>query len=200
MDAFTGGVKPGGLNSTQHIRIMLCYLIKNVPQPLSKDEIQNALLGEELVNYFDLTSILHNLCETGFIEEQGGRYILLQKGENIATELSGEVPLTVRETGLRASLRVQSFAAKAAIHKTTLEKLENGCYNVHCFIEDGGEEVFRLKLLVPNLHSAEFAQKQFVELGQAVYALTLAGLTGSADMSLNALEILTDNKFNSDKV
>ncbi len=32
-NAFTAGVKPGGLNSSTEIRILLCYLIKNAASP-----------------------------------------------------------------------------------------------------------------------------------------------------------------------
>ncbi len=192
LDAFTSGVKPGGLNSAQHIRIMLCYLIKSVPTPLSEQEIQNALLGEELVNYFDLTSILHNLCENNFIENVNGRFALLPQGENIANELSDDVPLTVRQTGLRAAIRVQRFASNSAIHKVDIEKLPNNCYNVHCFIQDRGDEIFRLKVLMPDLHSAQLVKEKFIQYGQAVYALTLAGITGSTMLSKNALDMLTE--------
>ena len=64
-NAFTAGVKPGGLNNSAEIRILLCYLIQNVPEPLSQEEIERALLGEELVNYFELASALSQLCDRG---------------------------------------------------------------------------------------------------------------------------------------
>ena len=41
-DAFTGGVKPGGLTSTMEVRILLCYLIKTAAKtaaPLTRQEL-----------------------------------------------------------------------------------------------------------------------------------------------------------------
>ena len=51
-EAFTAGVKPGGLTDDTQIRILLCYLIKTAG-PLTRDTLQGALLQEQLVNYFD---------------------------------------------------------------------------------------------------------------------------------------------------
>ncbi len=192
IDTFTAGVKPGGLNNSQHIRIMICYLIKSVPSPISREEIEEALLGEELVNYFDLASILHSLCDKKFIEEVDGKFNLLASGESIANELSGDVPLTVRETGLRAAVRAQRVSHNSTMNKAEIEELKNGCYNVHCFVIDGGEEVFRLKLFMPDLHSAKLVKKKFIDYGQAVFALTLAGITGSTRMASNAIDMLID--------
>ena len=63
-EAFTGGVKPGGLTSNTEIRILLCYLIKTAG-PVTRDAMQGALLQEELVNYFEFADAL---CE---LENQG---------------------------------------------------------------------------------------------------------------------------------
>ena len=51
-EAFTAGVKPGGLTDDTQIRILLCYLVKTAG-PLTRDTLQGALLQEQLVNYFE---------------------------------------------------------------------------------------------------------------------------------------------------
>ena len=65
--AFTFGVKPGGLTENTEVRILLCYLIKTVAPmaPLTRAEIEQALLGEQLVNYFELSAGLADLEENG---------------------------------------------------------------------------------------------------------------------------------------
>ena len=47
-DAFTAGVRPGGLTSSTEIRLLLCYLVKNAG-PITRQEIENALMEEALV-------------------------------------------------------------------------------------------------------------------------------------------------------
>ena len=74
--AFTFGVKPGGLTENTEVRILLCYLIKTVAPmaPLTRAEIEQALLGEQLVNYFELSAGLADLEENGLatVDEAGG--------------------------------------------------------------------------------------------------------------------------------
>ena len=50
-EAFTAGVKMGGLTNDTEIRILLCYLIKSVG-PVTREAMEAPLLQEELVNYF----------------------------------------------------------------------------------------------------------------------------------------------------
>lgn len=185
-DAFTAGVKPGGLNSSTEIRILLCYLMQCAPEPLSLGEIQQALLGEELVNYFELADSLANLCEHGFAREDSGRYALLPAGEDIAATLGSDVPRSVRETAVRVALQAQRFARKEAQHKVVLEKTPQG-YMAHCSIEDRGSDVLRLSLFLPDEHSAQLVKRQFIEHGDTVYALVLAGVTGNAQLTESAL-------------
>ena len=45
-DAFTAGVRPGGLTSSTEIRLLLCYLVKNAG-PITRQEIENALREED---------------------------------------------------------------------------------------------------------------------------------------------------------
>ena len=52
-DAFTAGVRPGGLTDSTEIRLLLCYLVKNAG-PITRTEIENALM-EEPVSYTHLT-------------------------------------------------------------------------------------------------------------------------------------------------
>ena len=69
-DVYLGGVKKGGLTSSTEIRILLCYLIATVT-PLNRQALENALLGEELVNYFELMSRLDDLVKQGLAQQEG---------------------------------------------------------------------------------------------------------------------------------
>ena len=56
-EAFTAGVRPGGLTDDTHIRMLLCYLVK-VAGPVKRETMQGALLQEQLVNYFEFADAL----------------------------------------------------------------------------------------------------------------------------------------------
>ena len=67
-EAFTAGVKMGGLTNDTEIRILLCYLIKSVG-PVTREAMEAALLQEELVNYFEFVGALNDLVAQGLAIE-----------------------------------------------------------------------------------------------------------------------------------
>ena len=113
-NAFTAGVKPGGLTTSTEIRILLCYLIQHAGTPLSQGELETALLGEELVNYFELASNLSDLLEQGFVREENGRYTILPAGADIAEALADDVPRSVRDAAVGAPRAPPPVARKEA--------------------------------------------------------------------------------------
>ena len=192
-NAFTAGVKPGGLTSSLEIRVLLCYLMHSVSTPLSRAELEQALVGEELVNYFELADSLAELCDNGFAAEQNGRYRLLPSGEDISATLGRDLPLSVRDTAIRAAVRAQQFACKAAQHKAAVERTADG-YAVRCSIADVGGEAFSFSLYLPDSASAELVRRQFIEQGDTIYSLMLAAVTGNAAMAASALTVLQAQK------
>ena len=60
-DAFTAGVEPGGLNSTNEIKILCCYLISEMQRPVPHDLLVEALTVSGLVNYFEVASAISEL-------------------------------------------------------------------------------------------------------------------------------------------
>lgn len=177
-NAFTGGVRPGGLTTSTEIRILLCYLVKNAPSPLSREELESALLSEELVNYFELAANLGDLCDQGLLEQdEAGRYHVLPEGCEVADTLQNDVPRSVREAASRAVIRAQQFARKSAQHLVETEKAGDG-YMLHCRIEDMGSTVFSMSIFMPDRESAHLAKQQFIENGAEIYKLVLAAFTG----------------------
>lgn len=174
--AFTAGVRPGGLTTSLEIRILLCYLIKNASAPVSQDELESALLGEELVNYFELASNLSELCSQKLIAEEGGRYTLLPAGRDVADTLASDVPRSVREAAERAVMRAQQFTRKSAQHKVDISPCGSG-YTVRCTITDMGVEMFSLALYMPDRLSAMQARERFIEHGAELYRQSLEVLT-----------------------
>ena len=72
-DAFTAGVRPGGLTDSTEIRLLLCYLVKNAG-PITRTEIENALMEEQLVNYFEIGSCLDDITRQQLVTLKEDRY------------------------------------------------------------------------------------------------------------------------------
>ncbi|WP_294500618.1 DUF4364 family protein [uncultured Gemmiger sp.] len=174
-EAFTAGVKPGGLTNETEIRILLCYLVKWA-QPLTRDAMQGALLEEQLVNYFEFVDALNELQEQQFIEATDKGFVITDKGSVVAKTLSDDLPRSVRESAIRAVIRIQSWVHKAAQNKARIEKKGNE-YRVICTIEDMGRESFQLQLDMPNRLTAEMVKNRFIAQGSEVYSQLLNLLT-----------------------
>ena len=82
-DAFTAGVRPGGLTSSTEIRLLLCYLVKNAG-PIARQEIENALMEEALVNYFEIGSCLDDITKQQLVTLTKGSYTITDKGRKVA--------------------------------------------------------------------------------------------------------------------
>ena len=176
-EAFTGGVKPGGLTSNTEIRILLCYLIKTAG-PVTRDAMQGACLQEELVNYFECADALCELENQGLATQTPAGYIITPKGAIVADTLSDDLPRSVRESAILAVIRIQSWVHKAAQNHATIQKV-GGEYQVTCVIQDENQDAdaFRLQLTMPDALTAILVRNQFIARGSEIYAGLLTALT-----------------------
>ena len=179
--AFTGGVKPGGLTSTTEVRNLLCYVIRRV-SPLSREALENALVGEELVNYFELVGCLDDLIERGLVTEQNDMYAITPSGEAVADTLYRDLPRTVRESAIHAVMQIRSWSHRAASNRATVQE-KDGKYSVVCTIGDMGSDVFRMELAMPDKLTAEMIKNNFIAHGSDIFPKLLNALTqpGSED-------------------
>lgn len=175
-DAFTAGVRPGGLTGSTEIRLLLCYLVKT-SGPITRQELENALLEEQLVNYFEIGSCLDDIVRQGMVELRGGQYTITATGNKVTQELAADLPRSVRERAVAAVLRSQLWTHKNAEYAAQIIEKENGHCTVHCTIKALEEELFCLDLGAPDRLSAEMIQKQFILKGNEIYSMLINKLT-----------------------
>ena len=175
-EAFTAGVKPGGLTDNTQIRILLCYLVKTAG-PLTRDTLQGALLQEQLVNYFEFADALADVERQQLVSlDDDERYSITDKGSTVADTLAFDLPRTVRESAIRAVMQIQSWKHKAAMNRARIEE-EDGEYVVWCAIGDMGSDVFRLQLAMPDKLTAETIRNNFTAHGSEIYSKVMDMLT-----------------------
>lgn len=181
-DAFTAGVKPGGLNDSAQIRILLCYLVRSAG-PVTRETLEGALLQEELVNWFEMGSALAELEKNGLLCADPQGYCVTPKGATVADELGQGLPLSVRESAVRAVVRIQRWQRKAAVNRAQVESGPDGCA-VLCAIGDGidgGGDLLRLRLALPDSESAELLKNRFIARGSGLYTLLMDALLRPGD-------------------
>lgn len=174
-DAFTAGVRPGGLTSSTEIRLLLCYLIKNA-SPISRRELETALLDEALVNYFEIGTGLDDLLRQGLAECRDNIYTITEKGTKVAAELAYDLPRSVRERAVTAVLRTQIWNKKSAQYHAEITAQPDGHYLVDCTVNGLSREVFDLRLTMPDRETAELVKHRFILRGNEIYRLLIEQL------------------------
>ena len=175
-DAFTAGVRPGGLTNSTEIRLLLCYLVKNAG-PITRTEIENALMEEALVNYFEIGSCLDDITRQSLVTLQNDRYTITEKGRKVAQELAYDLPRSVRERAVAAVFRAQTWARKEAEYSARITEKADGHCSVRCMVKALDQELFCLDLGTPDRLSAELVKKQFILKGNEIYQMLITKLT-----------------------
>ena len=175
-DAFTAGVRPGGLTNSTEIRLLLCYLVKNAG-PISRKEIEDALMEEALVNYFEIGSCLDDITKQKLVTLANDRYTITDKGRKVAQELAYDLPRSVRERAVAAVLRSQTWARKEAEYSARISEKADGHCTIRCTIKALDQELFCLNIGTPDRLSAEVVKKQFILKGNEIYQMLITKLT-----------------------
>lgn len=188
-EPFYEGVKPGGLTNSKEIRILICYILDSVASPVNRSQLEEVLLGEELVNYFVMAESLSQLLEQGLITGNDEGYTVTETGHTVAQTLAHDVPKTVRDTAIRGVIRAQQFANNAAAHHCQITKIATG-HMVEASIGDEEGSLFELKLYMPDEMAANSVKDTFILQGDTVYKMVLGALTNNKMLAEKALQEL----------
>ena len=188
--AFTAGVRPGGLTDETQIRILVCYIIQNF-SPVTESELYDTLWeNTQLVNYFELSSAFINLERLGHLRLEEDGYHITSSGVMAANDLTTAVPRSVRDRAMDSMLLLRARRSRLAQNRAEVQPYGNE-YQLRCKIEDLGHTLLDVTLTFADLELAEHAKEHFIENGDAVYQLLVAGLTRDktlADACFNECE------------
>ena len=80
LDAFPVDDKTGGIRSTEKIRIIICYVLKDHSGILSRDNLLSALYDNGIANYFELCQAIDDLIAVNAIKIENDRLYLNENG------------------------------------------------------------------------------------------------------------------------
>ena len=181
-NAITAGVRVGGLTDRTEIKILLCYLLAELKQPITQNQLIECVCGQELVNYFEMQSALQHLLDNNFIKEDENGFSIMPEGKDIARQLESVVSSTVKRYAYTMALNILQYEALKKQHKVTISPVEGGGYNLHCSIEDDDFTIFSIDILMPDEKSAEYAGQQFILKGQDMFKCMLGIMTDTPAM------------------
>lgn len=187
-NAFTGGVEPGGLWNQNDIRILLCYILSSVKEPLSGEDLSRIVQDKGLANYFEIGDALSALLQQGNLaENQDGAYTVTDSGREIAAALDATLPLSVRDKAMDAALRLMAETRARRENQVEITETERG-FQVVCHISGGELELMSVSLYVPDRAQAEMVKEHFYQDPEGVYRLLLSSLTGDTTYAKSFFE------------
>lgn len=189
-DAFTAGVEPGGLNNSQEIRILLCYMLDTVGQPMSRDDVTEIILDGGMANYFDTEDAIEELIRLQHLVEADRKIATTVTGAQIGQSLKMRVPYTLRQRSVEAALTLLKRYEVQRDNKVDIRKLEDGGYAVTCTIQDRGRDLLSVTLRVADNLQAEQIREHFLADPSLLFRGNLAILTGDSAMRKAGTEMV----------
>ncbi len=190
-DAFTAGVALGGLRSKNDIKLLICYVLSSINQPLSKDDIVSVLQENDLANYFEINDAFsdlignNNICQCS---PDSSTYVITETGKIIATQLDTALPISIREKAIAAAINLLAKVKRENENTVTIKKEQNGYY-VTCNVSGGTDmNLLTINLFVPDSKQAELVKVNFQNNPDLVYSCMLALMTKNPDLVKSALE------------
>lgn len=179
-DAVSAGVSEiGGLFSTAEVRILICYILSSIGEPVPGRLLGDVLHYEGIANYFEVNDSIAYLCKSGQLEvynEEEDTYVITKSGEDIAQTLKTTLPFFVKDRAYTAALKMVSRFKNTKETDIKISK-ENGKTFITCSAIDNGEAFMSVKLLVTDEEQALFIKEKFITNPSAIYSELIELLT-----------------------
>ncbi len=165
-DAFAGDIALGGLRNMLEIKILVCYILSRVNEPMSRKQLCDCLQDMGIVNFFDLNEAIDDLLTQKMIQEE--EYLneicltATEAGKTNASQLENRLLGGLRTRALNAALKLLSRAKAERETKTEIEKTDTG-YNVTFEIKGADETLMSLSLYAPDILQAEQLRDKFLD-------------------------------------
>lgn len=180
-DAFDAGIELGGLRNRDDIRLLICYLLKSVDSPMTRQMLNEAMQEDGLANYFEVGQAIEELLKTANITADilGEDEVIsvTQKGREAAEMLETSLPKTVREKAVNSAIRLITRARVERENKIEVTKEENGGYTITFTLFDKNTQFMKLSVYVCDSLQLEQIKQNFINDPVKVYSTIITSLT-----------------------
>lgn len=167
------------------IKVFILYLLSNVGEPLEFTTVNDIVLQDEFVNYFDFAFCFSELLEAGQIDEFGEGdgehlYMISASGKETLSSYESSLLPVIRERALKSAFRLIAYNRTGKrIHSEITECGEG--YTLKCSIVDKKKTWLALELYVAEKSYAERLKANFEERAEIIYRGSLSLLSGDVN-------------------
>ncbi len=178
-DATSAGVEHGGLFSTAEIKILICYILSAINEPVPVDMLANVLHYEGIVNGFEVSNAIVALSASGQIEPTDSNetnYVVTKSGREVAETLKTSLSAVVKERAYLASMKMLAKFKNAKDNRFEITK-EHGATYLSCSAIDGGKPFITVKMLITDDDQGRCIKERFLENPSKIYSQIIDLLT-----------------------
>ena len=180
-DAFDAGIELGGLRSRDDIRLLICYLLKSIDAPMTRQMLNDSMQEDGLANFFEVGQAIEELLKTGNITadilEDEEVISVTERGREAAELLQTSLPRTVREKAVNSAIRLTTRAKVERDNKIEVKKEDDGGYTITFTLFDRGTELMKLSIYVVDSLQLETVKQNFINDPVKVYSSIITSLT-----------------------
>ncbi len=179
-DAVTAGVSEfGGLFTTAEVRILICYILSSIGQPVPGNLLANTLHYEGIANCFEVNDSIASLCKSGqlkLVDENDDTYIITKSGKDIAETLKTSLSMTTKERAYNAATKMLSRFKNAKETDIKISREGNKTF-ITCSAIDEDTPFMSVKLLACDEDQALFIKEKFLSDPTKIYSTIIDLLT-----------------------
>jgi hypothetical protein len=164
-------------------KVFILFLLNNLDEPLEFSTINDIVIQDNFVNYFDFAICFSELLESGQITETGGSkplYSISEAGRTSIESYESTLYTSVREKALRSALRLLAFNRSGSKISSSITECKGG-YILKCSITDSQRVLFNTEVFLTEKHYAEKLKANFDEKAEIIYKGSLALLSGDVN-------------------
>jgi hypothetical protein len=173
--------EPGMLSDITQVKILLLYVLSYFNAPVSQDSLNETLFSSALVEFFDMTTALSEMEETGHVNcvtnEKGTFYSCTPLGLEAIILFQNHLPYSVREKAVRLASDTWSEMKKDSQVTAKYEKISGDRYGVTLSYHDDGESIISVSIAAPSLDEAKKICARFKENTAQICSAIIKTLT-----------------------
>ena len=171
-DAVTAGVLPGGLVSSAEVKVLICYILDTVGEPVSATGLCELLNFEGIANIFEVSDNIEALIKNGHIicvSTDEDLYTTTESGSDVAKTLKSTIPLTVRDKACKATLHMLAKIRHTNETDIAITREGDNTY-ITCSALDNDRSIMSVKLLVADENQAISIKNKFIQNPSEIYS------------------------------
>lgn len=166
------------------IKIFILYLLNCVNEPLEFNSINDIVLQDEFVGYFDFAFAFSELLDAQQIvdvkKEGGFYYTISDLGIETLNGYESAVYPVIKDRALKCAMRLIAFNKTASRLVTSLTEEGKG-YRLDCSIHDNEKPLFSVNVYLTEREYGEKMEQNFKERAEIIFRGALSLLSGDVN-------------------